>query len=410
MLICLLNLSFMTALVDKAHDHITQLFLEELPTTCLYHNLVHTKRVLKSTKEILAETPLTDEQKEIIHIAVLFHDTGYTRGNVDHEERSAERAGKWLSAQGMDDTFIAEVKRLIMATRMEAKPKDLMEEVIRDADASHFAKEYFQEASEFLRIELRMQGVKDYSRAEWLEANIDMLENMHRYYTEYAKTNWEPGKQKNLETMRQEQALVRKEKKEKKKQRKKAIKAEVKTNDPDKAIQSVFRVTLRNHIKLSDIADTKANILLSVNAIIISIALTNLIPKLDNPKNAYLMIPTLIFLTFSVLSIIMSILATRPNVTKGRFSREDVTNKKVNLLFFGNFHQMSLEEFQWAIGEMLQDKEYIYSSLTKDLYFLGIVLERKYKLLRITYTIFMIGMVLSTIAFAIAFVSVDTTV
>jgi hypothetical protein len=138
--------------------------------------------------------------------------------------------------------------------------------------------------------------------------------------------------------------------------------------------------------------------------------LTNLIPKLDNPKNAYLMIPTLIFLTFSVLSIIMSILATRPNVTKGRFSREDVTNKKVNLLFFGNFHQMSLEEFQWAIGEMLQDKEYIYSSLTKDLYFLGIVLERKYKLLRITYTIFMIGMVLSTIAFAIAFVSVDTTV
>jgi predicted metal-dependent HD superfamily phosphohydrolase len=400
----------MTALVDKAHDHITQLFLEELPTTCLYHNLVHTKRVLKSTKETLAETPLTDEQKEIIHIAVLFHDTGYTRGNVDHEERSAERAGKWLSAQGMDDTFIAEVKRLIMATRMEAKPKDLMEEVIRDADASHFAKEYFQEASEFLRIELRMQGVKDYSRAEWLEANIDMLENMHRYYTEYAKTNWEPGKQKNLETMRQEQALVRKEKKEKKKQRKKAIKAEVKTNDPDKAIQSVFRVTLRNHIKLSDIADTKANILLSVNAIMISIALTNLIPKLDNPKNAYLMIPTLIFLTFSVLSIIMSILATRPNVTKGRFSREDVTNKKVNLLFFGNFHHMSLEEFQWAIGEMLQDKEYIYSSLTKDLYFLGIVLERKYKLLRITYTIFMIGMVLSTIAFAIAFVSVDTTV
>ena len=189
MLICLLNLAFMTALVDKAHDHITQLFLEELPTTCLYHNLVHTKRVLKSTKEILVETPLTDEQKEIIHIALLFHDTGYTRGNVDHEERSAEWAGKWLSAQGMDDTFIAEVKRLIMATRMEAKPKDLMEEVIRDADASHFGKEYFQEASEFLRIELRMQGVKDYSRAEWLEANIDMLENMHRYYTEYAKTN-----------------------------------------------------------------------------------------------------------------------------------------------------------------------------------------------------------------------------
>lgn len=69
---------------------------------------------------------------------------------------------------------------------------------------------------------------------------------------------------------------------------------------------------------------------------------------------------------------------------------------------------MSLDEFQWAINEMLQDKAYIYSSLTKDLYFLGLVLERKYKLLRVTYTVFMIGMVLSTIAFAIAFISVGT--
>ena len=120
------------------------------------------------------------------------------------------------------------------------------------------------------------------------------------------------------------------------------------------------------------------------------------------------MIPTLIFLFFSVVSIIMSIMATRPNVTKGRFTKDDVNNKKVNLLFFGNFHQMSLNDFQWAMNEMLQDKEYIYNSLTKDLYFLGVVLERKYRLLRITYNVFMVGMVVSVIAFAIAFVTVET--
>ena len=99
---------------------------------------------------------------------------------------------------------------------------------------------------------------------------------------------------------------------------------------------------MRNHITLSNIADTKANILLSVNAIIVSLALSNLLPKLDNPSNHHLIIPTVIFVAFTVASIILSVLATRPNVTSGKFTKEDVKNKKVNLLFFGNFHKMKL--------------------------------------------------------------------
>ena len=165
----------------------------------------------------------------------------------------------------------------------------------------------------------------------------------------------------------------------------------------------MYRVTLRNHIKLSDIADTKANILLSVNAIIISLALSNLIPKLDNPSNAYLIVPTVVFVIFSVAAMILSVLATRPNVTRGKFTREDVEQKRVNLLFFGNFHKMEYQEFDWAINQMLNDKDYIYSAMTKDLYFLGIVLDRKYKILRLTYTVFIVGIIISVIAFAIAF-------
>ncbi len=172
---------------------------------------------------------------------------------------------------------------------------------------------------------------------------------------------------------------------------------------PERGIETMFRVALRNHITLSDIADTKANILLSVNAIIISVALSNLIPKLDNPSNSYLIYPTLIFLAFTVASIVLSVLATRPNVTRGKFSKEDVANQKVNLLFFGNFHQMSLSDFEWAMGEMMQDRDYLYGSLTKDLYFLGLVLNRKYGLLRTTYTVFMIGIVISVISFAVSF-------
>ena len=101
--------------------------------------------------------------------------------------------------------------------------------------------------------------------------------------------------------------------------------------------------------------------------------------------------------------MVLSILATRPNVTSGKFTKQDVKDKKVNLLFFGNFHKMELPEYEWALQELVKDKEYVYSSLTKDLYFLGLVLDKKYKILRLTYNIFMVGMIVSVIAFGIAF-------
>jgi hypothetical protein len=101
--------------------------------------------------------------------------------------------------------------------------------------------------------------------------------------------------------------------------------------------------------------------------------------------------------------MVLAVLATRPNVTQGKFTPEDVKQKKVNLLFFGNFHRMSLDDYERAIGVLVKDKDYIYSSLTKDLYFLGLVLNRKYKILRWTYTIFMIGIIVSVISFGIAF-------
>ena len=132
-------------------------------------------------------------------------------------------------------------------------------------------------------------------------------------------------------------------------------------------------------------------------------ALSTLLPKLDNPSNSYLITPSIVFILFTITSMVLSILATRPNVTQGEFTKEDVANKKVNLIFFGNFHKMSLKDFEWAMGEMMQDRDYLYSSMKKDLYFLGLVLDKKYKILRLTYSVFMIGIIVSVISFAIAF-------
>ncbi|WP_435412429.1 Pycsar system effector family protein [Psychroserpens mesophilus] len=388
----------MANLINDAEQFVFDLLKNELDQTFLYHNYKHTERVLKSTREIIEHTDLSKEEAQILEIAALFHDTGYIEGSEHHEERSVEIASKFLKEQNVEQDFIESVCKCIMETKFKEEPTTKLGKIIRDADASHFGKKYFSEASEFLRKELELRHDKTFSPSEWRNENIKVLAKKHQFYTDYALKNWQSVKDKNLSK------LFKAKKKQKKKLKKEEMKAkykvQYKNESPERGVQTFYRVALRNHIKLSDIADTKANILLSVNAIIISVVLANLISKLDT--NPYLTWPTVIFTLFSVISMVMSIIATRPNVTSGQFTKEDVKNQKVNLSFFGNFHKMELEEYEWAIQELVNDKEYIYKALTKDLYFLGKVLERKYRILRITYTVFMVGIIVSLISFAIA--------
>lgn len=384
----------MSTLLKKTKQFVSNIFENELPDTCLYHNYEHTQRVVKSTKEIIENNEINDEHKEALELAAWLHDIGYTVNCMDHESHSVILSEEFLKSQNASASMIQNVSKLILATKMEHAPTDLFEEIIRDADASHFAKDYFQETSELLREELKLNQSKKINTSKWLSTNIDLFQNKHSYYTSYARKHWEPKKQENLKKMLAEQKLLETKRKTKKRNREES---------PEKGIQTLFRVTLRNHLKLSDIADTKANILLSVNAIIISLALSNLIPKLDNPSNQYLIYPTLVFITFCIASIILSVLATRPNITSGEFTRKEIKEKKVNLLFFGNFHKMPLEDYKNAMTDLMEDKDYIYDTMIKDLYFLGKVLHKKYKILRITYTVFMIGIITSVVSFILAF-------
>jgi len=393
----------MSAIIQETENYVSQLLAIKLKPSYLYHNLRHTQRVVKSATELLDFYQLDADDREAVILAAWLHDVGYTVSNENHEKESCTLATAFLKSQNYSDEGISTVCSLIMSTDCKNTPETLGQKILMDADCSHFAKKSFVETSEMLRQEWEKQGIKSFTEVEWIEENIKFFTQNHQFQTDYAIKNWQGEKEKNLAKLF---SLLKKERKSAKNSAKKEKELSLKVDKarlPERGIETMFRVTLRNHIKLSDIADTKANILLSVNAIIISLVLANLIPKLDNPSNTYLIYPTIVFLIFSIISMILSILATRPNITSGEFSKKDVEDKKVNLLFFGNFHKMKLEDFEWAMGEMMQDKDYLYASMTKDLYFLGKVLNKKYKILRTTYTIFMVGMVLSVIAFAIAF-------
>ncbi len=398
----------MSTLLEKVESFVMNTLNEKLDKKLVYHSLSHTLRVVEKAQELAEEDKLAEHDKEALVLAAWFHDTGFTLDAQNHEEKSAEVASDFLSKEGVAKDKIAIVQEIILATKMGVTPQTRLQKLLKDADCSHLGSKNYNEFSDLLHKEIELLSGEKIKETEWIKKNIDFLTNDHRYYTDIAVKKWEKQKSKNLAQLLKTEKKIKQEQKKLSQKKEELQFKKDKVELPERGIETMFRVALRNHITLSDIADTKANILLSVNAIIISMALSTLIPKLDNPSNGYLIVPTIIFIVFTMISIVLSILATRPNVTQGKFSKEDIANKKVNLIFFGNFHKMSLQEFEWGMSEMMKDRDYLYGSLTKDLYFLGLVLNRKYSLLRTTYTVFMIGTIVSVIAFAIAFYNQST--
>jgi predicted metal-dependent HD superfamily phosphohydrolase len=390
-------------LIEQSEDFVSNLLKDKLSNLYSYHNFNHTLTVVSAVKELCKKEDVSKEDKQALVVAAWFHDTGYIEGYEDHEKASVKIASDFLKEKGESEDFINIVSSLILATVKEYVPKTHLEKIIKDADYAHLMGTEYVTTCELLRLELKNTGIAAFSNAEWTKENLNFLLNKHRFYTDYALKKWQPLKEKNLILV---QKKINKQELKVAKTLEDEIKKKEKVEKPDRGVDTLFRVTLGNHTRLSGIADSKANILLSVNAIIISIALSSIIPKLDSPKNAHLVIPTFIMLMSSVITIIFAILSTRPKVTSGVFTREDIENKKINLLFFGNFYKMPLEEYDWAMNEMMKDRDYLYSNMIKDLYYLGLVLQRKYNLLRIAYNFFMFGLIITVLAFVIAFRSI----
>jgi len=170
----------------------------------------------------------------------------------------------------------------------------------------------------------------------------------------------------------------------------------------DRGIETMFRNVIRTHVEFSAMADSKANIMISVNTLVLTAIIALLARNLDT--NPHLIIPTIVLTIVSLTTLILATFVTRPKITDGVFTEEDIKNKKTNLLFFGNFYKMKLDIFSWGMKEMMKDKEFLYSSMIVDFYYLGQVLGRKYNFLNICYSIFIYGMIISVLLFTIAII------
>ena len=347
-----------------------------------YHSLNHTFEVYENCLNIAEKEKVSESNKELLLIAALFHDTGYSSGPTNHEKRSAKIAEEFLTKEGYPPERTEAVKHLILSTEFAIDPDGKLQSIIKDADLAHIGKSTFTENCSLLLAETQfLNPDKDLSDRDWLETNIEFIEN-HSWNTKGAKKLYNKKKKSNLSKLKSELKDL---------QRKTA------NDKPEKGVETMYRVALRNHNQLSKIADNKANILLSITAIMLSLIISSLVTKLDS--NPELLLPTMIIIVVNLVTMFFSILATRPKVSSAPYSREKFMDKKVNILFFGNFYKLPLAEFEWGMNELRVNRELLYSSLTKDLYFLGAVLAKKYRFLQIAYSVFMGGLVVAVVAF-----------
>jgi predicted metal-dependent HD superfamily phosphohydrolase len=412
--------------IKQVSEYAGKLLREELADGMLYHNFGHTAEVVEASQIIGRNSGLNDEELEILCIAAWMHDIGYTRIYAGHEEEGAHMATEFLHGIAYPEEKIQQVTSAIMATKVPQNPRNLIEDALCDADLIHLAGKDFFERGQVLRMEWERVCQTLFSDFDWLRFNLEFMDR-HSYHTTYVQNRYTEQLEKNRKKLRKRirKALEESppaaaavptdngtvkhpkgekmvEKSEKPEKVEKAEKKE-KSSRPERGIETMFRVTSRNHIDLSSIADQKANIMITTNALVISLVVSLLGRAMD--ENTFLLIPTLLLLAVCVTTIIFATLSTRPTITSGTFTAEDIRQRKVNLLFFGNFYNMTLEDYEQGLQEMMNDRDYLYGSMTKDIYFLGKVLGRKYRYLRICYSIFMYGLIISVLAFGIAFIT-----
>ena len=311
---------------------------------------------------------------------------------------AGERIKQLCNEWGLSSDLCDRLSVFVAHIRPDQTPDNKLDQIYNDAVWIDYAIDYGRDNLKKYYQQLLLQGY-NLERAGWYDVIIGHLKNAE-FYTAYAKANYQEGLKSLVKSLKQEKKQLEKRQdlalkqqlniSDKEMKKLKRDLQNVKKRD-DRGIQTLLRTTLRNHYTLNQMIDRKANIMITVNSIILSLLLGGVIS--DPIEDTYRMI-SLLVLTFTCLaSIFFSILSIRPNKTQGDFTEEEIRDRKGNLLYFGNFHNMHIRDFEWAFMRMINNGEHLYEAMIRDYYYLGVTLSKKYNHLRKSLNIFLFGFI-----------------
>lgn len=386
------------SLTDHLSLFVFDLFKENLDSEYLYHNYNHTQQTVEAVQKIAKSYDLSDAEQEDLVIAAWLHDTGYTKGYKNHEEESVKITKAFLGKDFPKDRLELIVK-LILSTKVDARHQNILEDILHDADYINIGKKSFFERAALLRIEWELVDKTTYTELEWSEVQLNFIISKN-YKTTYCQAKYGEKREENIKKQRE---IIDKLKADLNKLQLKDESIKAKATKEGRGIETLYRSVYDNHMNLSSLADNKANIMISVNTIIISLVITLFGSSYtftgDGISHVRFVFPMLFLVISSLVAVVFAILSARPTVTSKE--KYELSNKTSSALFFGNFAQLSLDEFITHVKGLKEEKENLYSSMSTDIYHLGVVLVRKYNLLKWSYNVFMGGLVLCGVSFLV---------
>ena len=394
---------------EKILDEIERYTLDEIykrQDVLVYHDFGHQNRIKRNIQNIGSASGLSKKEINLVHLAKLI--MGVTDAHNQLKEINFDKGNKLMSETcrfvfdsfNLDEKYFVEIEKMMHTLSPTAEPVTLMEKVFIDSFILDLTGSKGRSRLKKLYEELLLKEV-NVGKLSWLDLVIAVLEG-NNAWTEYGKEKIQPE----IETIK---IHLKKERKTLDKQRNLLIKKELGISDTeikklkkdmekakgrdDRGIQTLFRTTIKNHYTLNEMVDRKANIMITVNSIILSLVIGGIIGT--EPEFTAQEIPIFILIVTAIASIVYAILSIRPVKTQGDFTEEDIRNKQGNLLYFGNFHNMHFRDFEWAFLQLLNDRDYLYGSMIRDYYHLAIGLNKKYTYQRHSLNIFLIGFVIA---------------
>ena len=162
-----------------------------------------------------------------------------------------------------------------------------------------------------------------------------------------------------------------------------------------RGIETMFRTAYRTQLDLTSLAATKANIMISLNGLILSVL------TLSGPfvlvAEPVFTVPIAVFLATCLTSIIFAVLAAQPRCVKRKNTLEDFKKDEANILIFEEFSSLDITEHSKVMAGLMRNNKRIYKNMSRQLYKLGIDANRKFRLLKLSYMTFLVGLTVSTL-------------
>lgn len=383
-------------LFEKAQSFVLQLFGQRQDGRLIVHNYAWGAEVSTLAALLGEQEKCQPNQLFAIKIAALFLPVGYLYDYLRPEQYSIELARQFLDEESIDEEIKTTVEESIACVLKPGAPTTIESKVLLDASRIYLYLLEQEEKHPQLQLERNFMLSQQYTKAEWAKLLLDELLRI-QLHTHSAQAQYQPLLAQAIHKYRQEV-----EKRIGRINEERIYFSDLEKKAPVRGVQTFFRSNYRNHINLSAIADNKANIMIGINAILISVLITFLSYRNIGENNPEILFPIVMFLATGLSSLIFAILSVRPKITMLNNAETPMEQIKKNVTFFGNFVSLELEQYEAAMDEVFNDSALLYGNMVRDLYFLGKVLEKKYRYLSISYTIFMIGFVVTVASFVLA--------